>query len=530
MKRTIAATALVACTLALCSCGAEATNLAGNSASTGNAQASGTIVNPDGAPASDAWVECRPDSMAAWEPLHGTWSVHTDSLGRFRCNDLPPGKLGVTALQPASGLSSWHAAIASLVPDVSTRDTLEFPGALRVALPPATYGTLDLSGLGRYLPAQGEPIVEFDDVPSGWNGAVRLTTVLTPAAFLDSGHVRSGRVDSSGFTRSRTVLRLPLAGAFASALTQVPLLLRLDSNFTGFVKTLPDGSDLRLSLVNGKALPLTVAAWDRANRTGVLWTLLDTLPAPADSLDLVLEWGIPVLTAAPANAFGTANGWVAAWPLGDTGKVAGERNGLFAGNATALTSVPGIIGRASHFDGRLSQILIPNSSTGALGLPEGGPYTLSCWARLQSFGTSRHLMGHGEQGSYLKFQKNFAGDTNSWLAKDFRTTPVGGYFTMAKADSAVWSHLTMTVSGTIVSLYVNGIRQAIDSGFDGDVIGRKPELFAIGAAADTLGNTAQHFLGDLSEVWVQSVVRSPEWVRLTAANQSATAPVAKILK
>ena len=527
MNRSLIAVASGA--LLLCSCGAEGTNLAGNSASTGNAQATGIVVQPDGAPARHAWVECRPDSLPAWEPLLAGWTSRTDSLGRFRCSGLPEGRLGVSVLEPQSGLSHWHSAVATSTPVDSVRDTLAAPGTLLVALPPETYGTLDLSGLDRYLPVRNDPVLVFDDVPAGWHGAVRLTTGAS-TSLVDSGRVRSGRTDSSGFTRSRTALRIALAGGLTSPLTQVPLLVRLDSSFTGFVKSLPDGSDLRLPSPDGKPLPLAVARWDRAARSGALWTFLDTLAAPGESVDLVLEWGLPVPSAAPASPFGNANGWIAAWPLGDTGGSARERDGRFAGTATALTSVPGIIGPASRFDGRLSRILIPNSSTGALDLPEGGPYTLSCWARLADFGTSRHLMGHGEQGSYLKFQKNFSKDTNSWLAKDMRTTPGGGNFAMAKADTAVWTHLAMTVSGPVVSLYVNGTRQAVDAGVDGDAVGRKAAPFAIGAAVDTLGSTDQHFKGDMSEVWLQGSVRSPEWIRLTAANQRPGAPVAKVVK
>ncbi|MEN9355453.1 MAG: hypothetical protein RL318_2778, partial [Fibrobacterota bacterium] len=385
-------------------------------------------------------------------------------------------------------------------------------------------------GLDRFLTVFGTPVVTFADVPAGWRGVVRLTTTATAMNIVDSGRVRSGKTDSSGFTRARTNLRISLAGGLKAPLTQLPLLVRLDSTWPGFAASLPDGSDLRISLPDGKALPLSVAAWDRKSRTGALWTRIDSLPIPGDSVDLVLEWGIPVLTAAPANPFATSAGWIASWPLGDSGSIARERGGLFPGNATALASVPGIIGNASRFDGRLSKVLIPGSKTGALDVPEGGPYMLSCWVRLKDFGTSRHLVGRGEQGSYIKFQKAFSGDTNSWLAKDFITTSVGGNFTMAKADTAIWTHLTMTVAGPKVSLHLNGIRQAIDSGFDGDVVGRKAAVFAIGAAPDTLGNTSQHFIGDLSEVWVQSVVRSADWIRLTALNQGLSAPKARVVK
>ena len=533
MSRMMAGIAsLLAAGLALTSCG-DASIVAGNSANTGNAQASGRIVTSSGAPVFGAWVECRPDSLTPWDPQLPGWSSLTDSTGRYLCTDLPYGPVGIAASEPGSALSHWHADTlsASSQPDSGTTDTLVLPGRLRVALPPGTIGTLYLTGLGITVPVHGEQELEISDVPAGWAGKARIARSVSIASTVDSGlHVLSGKTDSAGYTRRSTTIRVALAGGLKTALAQFPLLVRLDSSWQGFATSLPDGSDLRLSTTTGKALPLTVAAWDRGARTGSLWTTLDSLAVPGDSVDLVLGWGIPVPATSSAAAFASSSGWIAAWPLGDTGTTISDRLGSFPGTATSTSTTQGVISKASSFDGRLSRILIPGSSTGSLDVPEGGPYTWSCWVRLKDFGTSRFVMGRGEQGSNLKFQKTFGSDTNSWLAKDLRSSPAGGYYTMAHADTAVWTHLAMTVSGTTVSLYVNGTREAIDSGFNIGGIGKRAELFAIGAATDTLGNTSQHFFGDLAEAWVQSATRSADWIRLVAANQKPGAAVAKTAK
>lgn len=516
--------------LFLVSCSSGTTGIAGNSTSTGNAQATGTVVRPDGAPARGAWIECRPNSLISWEPLEEAWTVRTDSTGRFLCDELPEGGVGVSALDPASGLSRWHHAQASRWSlDTAHRDTLAPSGALRVALPPQTHGTLHLSGLGRYLPVNGESVVTFRDLPGGWSGAVRLTTVESPSRLLDSGSVRSGKVDSAGFTRIATVLNLPLAGKLSSTLRQVPLLVRLDSTWTGFVHSLPDGSDLRLSLPDGTPLPLTVAAWDKSTRTGALWTFLDSLAAPADSIRLVLGSGLPVPATSVATGFSAANGWVAAWSLGDSGTGIAERTDRFTGTTAPLPSVPGAIGMASRFDGRTTKVLVPVSAGSALDLPEGGPFTLSCWARLTDFGTSRFLLGRGEYGYGLKFQRNLGTDTGLWLGIDGRSSGApSSYFATAPADTGVWRHLTMTVADSLVALYVDGIRQDTGTRSFSNAQYRHPTAFAIGAILDTTGTSSQHFAGDLSEVWLQSTARSPDWIRLTAANQKPEAPIAKV--
>ena len=163
-------------------------------------------------------------------------------------------------------------------------------------------------------------------------------------------------------------------------------------------------------------------------------------------------------------------------------------------------------------------------------LPEGGPYTLSCWVRLKTFGSSRFIAGHGELGSHLKFQSTFGKDTNSWFAKEFRDAPAGGYYRLGKADTAVWTHLAMTVSDTTTTLYVNGIHQTGSSGFDHSDVGRRDVPFAIGGAIDTLGGSDRFFAGEIQEVWVQSAVRNADWLRIVAANQKADAPKAKTVR
>lgn len=531
MTRMTVFVAIAGAFVLLASCD-DSSRVAGNSANTGNAQASGRLLTPSGDPASGVWVECVPDSLFPWDERLPGWTSITDGTGSYVCTDLPWGRVGVAAHDPGSGLSRWRDD--TLAPGRSSGrdavDTLAAPGEVRVALPPGTSGTVYLTGLDIAVAVSGRREITISDVPAGWTGEARLARSASTSSTIESGlRVLPGRTDSAGYTRRSSTIRVALAGRLKTSVAELPLLVRLDSSWHGFAASLPDGSDLRLATAAGEALPLTVASWDRDARVGALWTILDSLAAPGDSIDLVLSWGLPVPASIPSAAFSSSRGWIAAWPLGDSAENVRERLGMFPGEATSLSSAPGVASRASRFDGRLSRILIPGSKTGALDLPEGGPYTMSCWVRLDKYGTSRFVMGRGENGSNLKFQSTFAGDTNNWLAKDFRSNPAGGYYTMARADTAIWTHLAMTVSGTKVQLFVDGNRQVVDSGFDSDVVGRRAALFAIGVATDTLDGTGQHFSGDLSEAWVQGVARPADWIRLVAANQKPGGRAAKPL-
>jgi hypothetical protein len=529
MSRLKDSALLLGSSLIFASCG-DSDRVAGNSANTGNAQAVGLVVTATGAPAQGVWIECRPDSLPPWEGQEPGWSTVTDSSGRYTCTDLPAGRVGIAARDFGTGLTAWRADTVHVgtAPTPASPDTLAPAGALRVALPPNTTGVLYMTGLGRSYSVRGETELELAGIPARWQGALVLARSLRETAVVDSGlRVRPGQTDSAGYTRRSATLRIPLGGKLTASVLQLPLLVRLDSAWTGFVHSLADGSDLRLTTTSGKPLPTTVARWDRSGRSGAVWTTLDTVAAPGDSVDLVLSWGLPVPASAASAAFTASRGWAAAWPLGDTGSTATERLGAFPGQAVATSSVAGPIARASRFDGRTSLVRIPGSSTGVLAPPDAGPYTWSCWVRLQDFGTSRFVMGHGENGSHLKFQRNFGADTNSWMAKAFRTTPPGGFYRFEPADTARWTHLAMTFADSTVDLYVDGVRSDFAPGFHPVASGRKALPFLIGAAIDTLDATSQHFYGDIAEAWAQNIARSPDWIRLVAANQKPGAPAAR---
>lgn len=517
--------------LVLVSCGEES-RVAGNGTNIGNAQACGRILAPSGTPAVGVWIECSPDTLAPWSPRLPGWTSTTDSAGRYRCTDLPYGRVGVAAYDPESGRTRWRDD--TLVPAAridTSLDTLATSGRLRVALPPGTSGFLHFTGLVRSVPVHGEQEILIEDMPAGWRGDLLLSRTVSASTVVESGlSIPPGSTDSAGYTRRSATIRVGLDGRLATSLLDVPLLVRLDSSWSGFPTSLADGSDLRASTTSGKPLPLTLVGWNRESRVGSFWIALDTLPAPGDSIDLQLSWGIPVPATAPFAAFTASRGWTAAWPLGDTGSVALDLLGGHPGATVSLASVPGVVGRASRFDGRLSMVVVGGSTEGALALPEGGPYTLSCWVRLGSFGVSGFVAGHGELGSHLKYQATFGSDTNSWFAKEFRDAPAGGYYRLGKADTAVWTHLAMTVSDTTTILYVDGIRQTGSSGFDHSDVGRRSLPFVIGAAPDTLGGSARHFHGDIADVWLQDAVRSADWIRIVAANQRSDAPKGRAVR
>lgn len=520
----------LAASIAVVACDDSDSRVSGNSANTGNAQAAGRILTTDGSPATDARVTCRPDSLLPWETTKDAWHVVTDSTGAFLCADLPPGKTAIEASLPGSGLTSWRAIVLRADrTDTAPPDTIAPSGRIRVALPPGSRGTLVFSGLGISTPIQGDEELLIPGIPARWTGSVRLVrTAAEPAVVAEGIHVAPGATDSAGFTRTSARIRVALAGGLAAPLKDLPLLVRLDSSWDGFAASLDDGADIRLALADGTPLPVQIASWSRTDRSGEIWTMIDSLPVPGDSIELLIGWGVPVPPTTSSAPFGAARGWIAAWPLGDTGSTIHDLLGGFPGSPVSLASGPGVIGSASVFDGRLSGIAIPNSASGDLDFATVDSFTITCWAKLADFGTSRHVIGQGEFDYYIKFQKDWSVD-DLWMAKNSRTSPNGGRYALEGADTARWTHLAMVARDSSLELYVDGLRADSNSLWDPDAAAKQAGLFRIGYTVDTAGEDGQHFHGSIDEAWAISKARPPAWIRFVARNQDPSAKRATIV-
>lgn len=534
-KVLFGATALALTSMSGCS--SASNEVAGNSANTGNAQASGTVIRSDGHPAQAALVRCRPDTVLPWANVPDAWNATTDSLGRWSCTGLPYGRIGIEARDPRSGQGAWRAH-----PEDSTHrsDTLAEPGTLCLAFPSEREGTVLLPGTSLAVPVAGAIEASVSGIPAGWKGSVLFLSEISgphPDTLARNVRVAAGARDSLGYSRSSVLLRLPLGKAPGEVLTDVPLLLRLDASNLDFSRSALRGADLRVRTVQGTDLPVKVASWDSASAKAEVWTRLDALPAEQDSLDLVLSCGLPLLPLTDSVIFPQMSGWAGSWAMDDASGKVEDGSGTSDGTASGTSLVAGVVGKALRFDGTSgSFVRMEGSANGALALPALGPYTLSAWVRLGDFATSRHVMGKGEYAGYLKFQKTWSAasvpDSNLWMSKDcqFVRGANGGYYARAKADTGRWTHLASVVADSVMRLYVDGF--LVDGGthWDPDSLGRDASFdFHLGAAPVATG-VGQNFLGEIDEPQVMRLARSAAWIRLQAWNQAPASPKARKLR
>jgi hypothetical protein len=367
----------------------------------------------------------------------------------------------------------------------------------------------------RFSTGDGADTLRIDDV------VIRpdSTTVL-PAAIL-------------GWTRSDTYAVSSEGSVPSMNLARFPLLIRLDSGWSGFAEARPDGADLRVVGPRGR-LPLEIAAWDPGRKSAQLWVLLDSLPS-AGTLDLRLLWG-RASAASVSNGravFDTSRGFAAVahlesgpgWPESTTGQApAGTLGGVAAS---------GRIGDGLRFRGNDRNIhSYPGtpalSAARTLAAPEG--CTFSLWLRpaedLDTITTRRTLLARGfawggatdqdwalwiEKGAVvLEGRAVITPDSSAWA----RAILPGGPW-----EKDRWYHLALVHDGKAVTLLRDGqplgapvpYAHTFMSSDDNSVwsLGLhhpdRPEL--------------DSFDGILDEVRIQRGALSQDWLRACVLNQ-----------
>ena len=287
------------------------------------------------------------------------------------------------------------------------------------------------------------------------------------------------------------------------AVSQVPIAVRLHSgNFT-FADAKPDGSDVRFLAPDGKTpLKFHLEQFDAPNELGVAWVQVPNLPPNAKSVGFQMEWGNKEASSS-ADAKGTydANQIFVLHFSDKEGARDATGNANNARTSTAKPVLAGPLGAAVEFDGT-SSIVLPASPSIQIATATG--FTFAAWVKPADTGGGK-LLTLGKTGASLNIE----------LVAGMPTVTLGK--AQAKATAAlkpgVWQHLAVTASAGKLSVLVDGK----DAG-GGD--------FALGEinGEAVLG---EKFKGELDEVTLAGVARSPNYIQALAVSQMAESPLLK---
>jgi len=309
--------------------------------------------------------------------------------------------------------------------------------------------------------------------------------------------------------RKEIVLDLTAAGAnIPGNPTDVPVLIRLHlGNFGYFGDTKPDASDFRFVGGDDKTpLKYHIERYDAAANLAFVWVKVPRLAGGANTEKIFLYYG-NAKAPAGADAPGTYDvNQVLVYHFGVDG--APRDVTAFANNATASSAEANpasLIGGGLKFAGAGS-VTVP--STASLRVQADKGATFSAWIRIEAPQVDAYVMEMSDDKRAL----SLGIDGTHVVVK-----LVDGGKVTATAQSAdvlapgQWHHLAMTVGGGRVALLVDGAELAATPAAASEIAG----TFTIGGARQ-----GGHFLtGEIDEVQVANVVRSPEWIQAAARGQ-----------
>jgi hypothetical protein len=286
-----------------------------------------------------------------------------------------------------------------------------------------------------------------------------------------------------------------------AAVENFSLLVRLNGETLAFSQAQPRGEDLRFASSDGMPLSYQIDEWDAALGEAVVWVRVPKIQGNARQ-ELKVFWGNPAAKSESSGAavFGEANGYMSVWHLGETIR---DEVGTLTSQDVGTTRTAGVVGAARHLAGRQGVFCgekIANYPSGA------SPHTTAAWFRAERPNST--IIGWGNEGGGRgsKVRMLFRSPPHVHIDSDFSDVDAPGRLPMRE-----WIHVAHTWANGEGRIYING-----------QVAGEaKPTLDIKSPARLWLGGWYHNydFVGDLDEVRISKVARSPDWVRLEYENQ-----------
>jgi hypothetical protein len=308
--------------------------------------------------------------------------------------------------------------------------------------------------------------------------------------------------------------------------TNFPLLLRiagvtaLGANNTG--TTVP--TDIRFLDGDGVTwLDYQIERWDRTGGidSGEVWVRVPTVEGNYAGHSITMYYkqasGVSVVDGQCASCvFQTSNNYVANWHFNTSGT--GARPDA-SGNALSLTTnnysgsefKGGVIAGADSLNGS-NQYL--NAASGFADWSNGFTYT--GWAWWSSTGSYARLFDFGNGSTADNIYSGRSGTSTNSVSEIYNNTTSGGQkITTGTIATGVWGHFAVTVSGTTIKMYKNGVLEGTATS--------SQSLRNITRTNNYLGRSNwgvdAYYQGKFDEVAIANAVRDSNWIKLSYQNQ-----------
>jgi len=296
-----------------------------------------------------------------------------------------------------------------------------------------------------------------------------------------------------------------------SVVENFPLLVRLNKDFFDFSKAKSGGEDLRFS-AGGKALAYQLEHWDAKQGTASFWVKIPAIKGNARQ-EIVMHWGkADALSESKGSAvFNEENGYASVIHMNET---LVDEIGTVTPVDAGTTVAPGMIGVGRNFaEGKGI-----DCGKNVTQLPFGdNPFTSEAWFR--STATNCYITYYGRYATRLNGK---TGDGNeigisigSPSSLGWASDGPGGALAKTAPVMGQWYHVAAVYENGDSRIFVNGKLE--DS---------RKHPAAMSVMKDVCMNIggmrggSYRFAGDIDEVRISKVARSPEWLKLQYENQN----------
>lgn len=292
----------------------------------------------------------------------------------------------------------------------------------------------------------------------------------------------------------------------SASVEQFPVLVRLQGEWFDFSKAKGNGEDLRFSSETGEPLAYEIEEWDKEKGNASVWVRLPRITGNSQQA-LRMHWGKPdaVSESNGKAVFNESNGFLSVLHMNGNAQ---DSAGTLDTKDTGTTPSAGVAAGARRFSGQQGITGGDNITT----YPSGSdPNSTEVWIRAEKPNSS--VIGWGDQKQQSKVVMMFRSPPHVSMDCWFSDANVDGKTPVPLGD---WNHIVHTYQKGEASLYVNGVLDRSSKNAGSPLKIPNPAKLTIGGWAG-----GYDFAGDIDEVRVSKVTRSPEWVRLTYENQKS---------
>jgi hypothetical protein len=299
-------------------------------------------------------------------------------------------------------------------------------------------------------------------------------------------------------------------GVAAEGLAGAPALVRLTPERVEYARCAADGHDILFTDAGGRPLAHEVERWAPGGES-LCWVRLPELGGTNGAGYFLMHWDNAEATNAAAPGAVWSAGYAGVWHLGETNNWFADSAGGYTATNVGAVCVTGFIGQARQFRGADS-LLAPSGVFAGI----SNAVTISFW---QYGATNQPLSqtcfeGVSDVGRELNAHVPWGDGNVYWDA--FGNCDRINKLAATNIFKGGWNHWTFVKdrAAGVMSVYVNG--ELWHSGTGRTRAYTPVTTFRFGAAA----NGSCGYTGLLDELRVETVARTPEWIRFQRRTMS----------